>query len=303
MQGKLIYIGGGAALLLAGIVAIRVNAPDRLDMEASPPPVTVAAPAPTSVPAAAETAPAAPLAPPGDAEIARLTAELARREAETVELRTTLAVRDAVIESLELRLEERTSATDALEARLAASEAEIATLRGQIAELTDLRSFEAKRAVFTPDGTTDDPGPSAARVELVRSEATDLDALFAAAKAPAALPPLAGADTVTIQFDFASARLTPGGQLRAAAAAVHISDLALARVRLVGNTDRVGSPAANRRLAARRAAAVADFLVSSGVPRALIEIEDKGEADLPVATADGIPEPLNRSVRIDLLPL
>ncbi|WP_297976102.1 hypothetical protein, partial [uncultured Amaricoccus sp.] len=145
--------------------------------------MTVAAPAPTSVPAAAETA---PLAPPGDAEIARLTAELARREAETVELRTTLAVRDAVIESLELRLEERTSATDALEARLAASEAEIATLRGQIAELTDLRSFEAKRAVFTPDGATDGPGPSAARVELVRSEAADLDAIFAA-KAAAAL--------------------------------------------------------------------------------------------------------------------
>ena len=79
--------------------------------------------------------------------------------------------------------------------------------------------------------------------------------------------------------------------------------MTLARVRLVGHTDRVGGAAANRRLAARRAAAVADFLVGAGVPRDLIEIDDAGEADLPVATADGVPEPLNRSVAIIPVPL
>ncbi|HET9069336.1 MAG TPA: OmpA family protein [Amaricoccus sp.] len=312
MQGKLVYIAGGAAALLAGIVALRSNIPDDLTGKASPPPVTAAAPGPLSPPAAAEPAPLATPTPSGADDLARLAAEIARREAEIAELRTTLAVRDAVIDSLRLRLDEGRVAADDLAARLAASEAELAALREEIAELRDLRSIEAKRAVFAADTEPGAPGPatgpaagepSAARVELVRSEAADLDAIFDAAKAPPGVPPLPGRDTVSIQFDFASSRLSPGGQLHAAAAAVVIADRSLVRVRLVGYTDRVGSPAANRRLAARRAASVADFLVASGVPRELIEIDDRGETDLPVATADGVPEPLNRSVEIRLLSL
>ena len=308
MQGKLVYIAGGAAALLAGIVALRSNTSDDLTGKASPPPVTAAAPGPLSPPAAAEPAPVATPTQSGEDELARLTAGITRREAEIAELRTTLAVRDAVIESLRLRLDEGRVAADELTARLAASVAELAALRAEIAELRDLRSIEAKRAVFAADTEPGDTGPaaaepSAARVELVRSEVADLDAIFDAAKAPPGVPPLPGRDTVSIQFDFASSRLTPGGQLHAAAAAVVIADRSLVRVRLVGYTDRVGSPAANRRLAARRAASVADFLVASGVPRELIEIDDRGETDLPVATADGVPEPLNRSVRIDLVSL
>ncbi len=308
MQGKLVYIAGGAAALLAGIVALRSNIPDDLTGEASPPPVTAAAPGPLSPPAAAEPVPLATPTPSDTDDLARLTAEITRREAEIAELRTTLAVRDAVIDSLRLRLDEGSVAADELTARLAASEAELAGRRAEIAELRDLRSIEAKRAVFAADTEPGATGPaaaepSAARVELVRSEVADLDAIFDAAKAPPGVPPLPGRDTVTVQFDFASSRLTPGGQLHAAAAAVVIADRSLVRVRLVGYTDRVGSPAANRRLAARRAASVADFLVASGVPRTLIEIDDKGETDLPVATADGVPEPLNRSVEIRLLAL
>ena len=299
MQGKWVYIGGGTALVFAGIVASRSELPFRQSGEASPPPIAAAAPAPLAAPEGTAPAPVAALPAAEGADLLRLTAELARREVENAELRTTLAVRDAVIESLEVRLADRATAADDLAARLAASEAELASLRREIAELRDVRSFEAKRALFQADPAE----PSAARVEVVRAEARDLDAIFDAAKAPAGLPPLPEADFVAIHFDFASSRLTPGGQIHAAAAAVRISDLTIARVRLVGHTDRVGGPAANRRLAARRAAAVADFLVRAGVPRDLIDIDDKGEADLPVATADGVPEPLNRSVEISILPL
>ncbi|HET9068036.1 MAG TPA: OmpA family protein [Amaricoccus sp.] len=265
--------------------------------------MTAAAPGPISLPAAAEPAPVAIPAPSGEDGLARLTAELTRREAENAGLRTTLAVRDAVIDSLRLRLDAGRIAADDLAARLAASEAELAALRAEIAELRDLRSIEAKRAVFAAATEAGTAEPSAARTELVRAEAADLDAIFDAAKAPPGVPPLSGPESVTIQFDFASSRLTPGGQLHAAAAAVVIADRSLVSVRLVGYTDRVGGPAANRRLAARRAASVADFLVASGVPRELIEIDDKGETDLPVATADGVPEPLNRSVEISLVAL
>ena len=240
-----------------------------------------------------------PRSPPRRGRLRPRWQHFPRGKAENAELRTTLAVRDAVIGSLEVRLAEHATAADDLAARLAASEAELASLRREIAELRDVRSFEAKRALFQADPAE----PSAARIEVVRSEARDLDAIFDAAKAPAGLPPPPEADSVAIHFDFASSRLTPGGQIHAAAAAVLISALTIARVRLVGHTDRVGGPAANRRLAARRAAAVADFLVRAGVPRDLIDIDDKGEADLPVATADGVPEPLNRSVEISILPL
>jgi outer membrane protein OmpA-like peptidoglycan-associated protein len=298
MPGKWGYIGGGAALLCAGIIASRSNLPFRPAEEASPPPVAAAAPDPTPTPEASAPAPTAAVLAPADRELARLTAELGRREAENAELRTTLAVRDAVIASLEARLGERETAVGELEARLAASDAEIAALRREVAALGAARSFEAKRALFEPEAEA-----SAARVEAVRVAAPDLEAIFDAAAAPADLPPLPGVESVAIHFDFASSRLTPGGQIHAAAAAVRISDLTLARVRLVGHTDRVGGVAANRRLAARRAAAVAAFLVAAGVPRDMIEIDDAGEADLPVATADGVREPLNRSVEISILPL
>ena len=108
---------------------------------------------------------------------------------------------------------------------------------------------------------------------------------------------------VEVHFDFASARLTPGAEAYAAAAAVTLADMPLARVRIVGHTDRVGSPAANRRLALQRARAVADFLVGAGLPPALIETDGMGETDLPVATDDGVMEPLNRSVAIIAVPV
>jgi outer membrane protein OmpA-like peptidoglycan-associated protein len=81
-----------------------------------------------------------------------------------------------------------------------------------------------------------------------------------------------------------------------------LADMAVLRVRLVGHTDRVGSAARNRALAEARARAVADFLVAAGVPGALIEAAGLGEDDLPVATDDGVAEPLNRSVAIIAVP-
>ena len=66
----------------------------------------------------------------------------------------------------------------------------------------------------------------------------------------------------SIHFDTGSASLTPGGQVHAAAAAVMLADMKLGQIRLVGFTDRTGSPARNRALAEERARAVADFLVA-----------------------------------------
>ena len=57
MQGKWVYIGGGAALVFAGIVASRSELPFRRAGEASSPPVAAAAPASLSAPEGTAPAP------------------------------------------------------------------------------------------------------------------------------------------------------------------------------------------------------------------------------------------------------
>jgi outer membrane protein OmpA-like peptidoglycan-associated protein len=81
-----------------------------------------------------------------------------------------------------------------------------------------------------------------------------------------------------------------------------LADMPIVQVRLLGHADRVGSADRNRVLAAARARTVADFLVASGVAAEIIEADGMGEDDLPVATADGVAEPLNRSVAILAVP-
>jgi outer membrane protein OmpA-like peptidoglycan-associated protein len=251
-----------------------------------------------------------------DAEIARLTSELADRQAEVDRLTTALSVRDQVLASLNAAAEERDTALDDLKAQLADATAEIESLRRDLAaersrlalgpapaaDATTPRlaaaggSLDPKLMIFAPD-----PGPIA--LAAMPADPADLDRIFTA-KAPLPPPPPAGpADSVHVQFDFASARLSPGGQIYAAAAAVALAEQPLERIRVVGHTDRVGSPAANRRLAEKRARAVADFLVASGIPADLIEVDGMGEAEAPVATDDGVAEPLNRAVAIIPVPI
>jgi outer membrane protein OmpA-like peptidoglycan-associated protein len=69
-------------------------------------------------------------------------------------------------------------------------------------------------------------------------------------------------------------------------------------VEILANADNNGSQAANRRLTQRRARAVADALVSSGVPRTVIVLRPVGEDAPQVMTPDGVADPLNRYARI-----
>ena len=69
-------------------------------------------------------------------------------------------------------------------------------------------------------------------------------------------------------------------------------------VEIVANADHAGSRAANRRLSERRARAVANALVRSGIPRAVIVERPVGEDEPQVMTPDGVPDPLNRYARI-----
>jgi outer membrane protein OmpA-like peptidoglycan-associated protein len=72
------------------------------------------------------------------------------------------------------------------------------------------------------------------------------------------------------------------------------------RVVVVGHTDSSGSPRYNTRLSERRARAVADSLVSSGVSQGTLAVDFKGEGQLAVPTGDGVKEPLNRRSTISI---
>jgi outer membrane protein OmpA-like peptidoglycan-associated protein len=72
------------------------------------------------------------------------------------------------------------------------------------------------------------------------------------------------------------------------------------RVVVVGHTDSSGSPKYNVRLSERRAKAVADALVGQGVNAGALSVDWKGEAQLAVATGDGVKEPLNRRSTISI---
>jgi OmpA-OmpF porin, OOP family len=73
-----------------------------------------------------------------------------------------------------------------------------------------------------------------------------------------------------------------------------------ATLTVVGHADRSGSAKYNEGLSFRRADAVKGALVSEGIADAAIAVSGKGESDPMVQTADGVREPQNRRVHINL---
>ena len=216
---------------------------------------------------------------------------LAERDTAIAELETVLAERDATIAALQADLADRDAQMAEIEAGL--TEAKLAAtetatpeelLAGDAAKIAP----EAGEAVAAPTALAS-PGTRTlpARAEPAADIATDT--------ARAAAGPIA-----EVHFESGSAELTVGGQTRALAAAAVLTSLDGSLIRLTGHTDTTGSPEVNRRLSEARAQAVADMLISAGIPADRIEIVPFGQdADaLPIATGDGVREPLNRCVAI-----
>ena len=72
-------------------------------------------------------------------------------------------------------------------------------------------------------------------------------------------------------------------------------------VAVKGHADRVGDQGANLRLSLQRSAAVKAALQANGVPVSAIRSGGLGEEDLPVPTADNVPDRINRSVHITVI--
>ncbi len=223
-------------------------------------------------PAVVEAPPLTPT-PAAEAEIVRLTALLSeRREAYDKAVRA---------------LEWQTGENGRLTALLAERDAELGDLRAELEKLRVEAALVAKN-VAPLEG-------SQLNATVIPSSLTDGDAVPGDAGQPGRL--------TSVHFDPSSSKLSPGGQAHAAAAAVMLSDMKIARIKVIGYTDTTGNPARNRALAEARARAVADFLVRSGLPSDVIEVEGMGEEGAPVVTGDGVKEPLNRCAEIVAIPL
>ncbi|HWA48980.1 MAG TPA: OmpA family protein [Dongiaceae bacterium] len=108
----------------------------------------------------------------------------------------------------------------------------------------------------------------------------------------------ANAGRYVVYFDLGQAALDSEARATIAAAAQEFQTTGSARISVRGHTDTSGNADFNQALSERREQAVADELVSLGVPVTAITGEALGETDLAVPTGDGVPEAQNRRVEI-----
>ena len=104
--------------------------------------------------------------------------------------------------------------------------------------------------------------------------------------APAPAPKPAPIQKMTMSadanFDFDKAVLKPAGQASLDQFMAGLAGSKVSGISVVGHTDSVGTDAYNQKLSEKRAGAVANYLVSKGVPAAAIQAAGKGESQ-PVA--------------------
>jgi outer membrane protein OmpA-like peptidoglycan-associated protein len=107
-------------------------------------------------------------------------------------------------------------------------------------------------------------------------------------------------DRFLVFFDWDKATLTAEARQIIAKVADDYKKTGSNRVIAIGHTDTSGSAQYNMGLSIRRAQSVKAELVRLGVPAASITTIGRGQEDLLVPTPDGVREPKNRRVEIQL---
>ena len=113
-----------------------------------------------------------------------------------------------------------------------------------------------------------------------------------------AVPPPPAQRNYTVLFDTGKATLSTESVSTIAKAASAFKTSGARAVAVAGHTDTTGAPQFNLQLSQQRAAAVQAELQRDGVPGPAIAALGYGEQDLPVKTAQDVPEQRNRSVDI-----
>jgi OOP family OmpA-OmpF porin len=104
-----------------------------------------------------------------------------------------------------------------------------------------------------------------------------------------------------VLFNTNSSAIDERGRMIVRTVAYVVANDGTTRVTVIGKTDRVGAPPANLALAQRRAEAIRDALVDTGVPAARIDTSWLGEGKPEVTTADDVAEPRNRVVDVTVV--
>jgi outer membrane protein OmpA-like peptidoglycan-associated protein len=116
-------------------------------------------------------------------------------------------------------------------------------------------------------------------------------------------PPRAGFDEGPgfvldgVNFDTAKATIRPESYPRLDGVVEYMTYKKSAHIRIIGHTDNVGDPAANKRLSERRASACRDYLMKKGIDGSRIETAGYGDQQ-PIATND-TPEGRQKNRRIE----
>jgi hypothetical protein len=117
--------------------------------------------------------------------------------------------------------------------------------------------------------------------------------------APAAPQPQQPANFMVF-FDWDRSNITPQARGTIQQAAQAHRSMGNVPISLIGHADKSGPNNYNMALSMRRANAVKDTLVREGVNQQAIQVAGRGEEQPLVQTADGVREPQNRRVEIQM---
>ncbi len=116
------------------------------------------------------------------------------------------------------------------------------------------------------------------------------------APAVAHLPP--PPTNYTLYFGYASQELTADSLGAMSTVLAEIASRAAPTVSLEGHADRAGTEDGNEQMSRRRAEAIRDQILATGVAADSVALQWFGEDQLAVDTEDGVPEGRNRRVEI-----
>ncbi|WP_241233610.1 OmpA family protein [Altericroceibacterium xinjiangense] len=168
-------------------------------------------------------------------------------------------------------------------------------------EVETVAPMAAETAVMTPVDNTPMAGTTEP-VDTVGPAGTALTAETAAQANQNALQRLTANPDATprVYFAFDSAELTDGAKA-VLDQLVQVNPGARTEgITLAGFADRAGPVPYNQELSGERAEAVKQYLSTKGIAADVIETEAEGERPPLVETGDGVREPLNRRVRIEM---
>ena len=104
----------------------------------------------------------------------------------------------------------------------------------------------------------------------------------------------------SIYFQSGSVEVLPESKPQIMAVFKAIQDRKSCDTSVIGHSDRVGDNATNKDISIRRAESVANMLKAIGLDGNCLDVRYYGENDPAVPTADGVAEPKNRRVEIEV---